>query len=274
MPMQEICTLLDPVSALVRSVRPLMDDRSADRSITVKGKNDFVTAADFAVQRALERGLRDLCPAFAVMGEESARHEIDPNIPTWVIDPIDGTSNFIHRCAFSAVSVGLVLGGESLLGVVFNPYLDELFTAVKGCGAACNGQPIAVSDLDCFDTALVGIGTMPYNKDKTGDAFRLWRALFHAGNDIRRSGSAALDVCYVAAGRLDVFAEPSLGSWDFAASSVILREAGGTLTDWYDHCPILDGRRHSVAASNGKLHRELMNIINAADVMTAIENNA
>ncbi len=273
MSMQEIHALLEPVSALVRSVRSLMDDRSADRSVTVKGDSDFVTAADLAVQQALEDGLRALRPDFAFMGEESACHEIDPNVPTWVIDPIDGTTNFIHRYAFSAVSVGLVLGGESILGVVFNPYLDELFAAVKGCGATCNGRPISVSSLADFNTALVGIGTMPYYKEKTSDTFRLWCSLFNAGADIRRSGSAALDVCYVAAGRMDVFAEPSLGSWDFAAASVILREAGGTLTDWHDTRLACDGRRHSVAASNGLLHRDLLNCIIAADVMATTEIN-
>ena len=271
MNMQEIYALIPPVSALVRSVRPLMDDRSADRTVTVKGDSDFVTAADLAVQAALEEGLRALRPDFAFMGEESEMHTIDPNIPTWVIDPIDGTTNFIHRYAFSSVSVGLVLGGESIFGIVFNPYMDELFAAVKGYGATCNGRPISVSSLDDFDTALVGIGTMPYYKEKTSDTFRLWSILFNAGSDIRRSGSAALDVCYVAAGRMDVFAEPSLGSWDFAASSIILREAGGTLTDWHNTRLPCDGHRHSVAASNTKLHRALLDIITAADVMSSTE---
>ncbi|MBQ8397895.1 MAG: inositol monophosphatase [Clostridia bacterium] len=271
MNMQDIHALLEPVSALVRSVRPLMDDRSADRSVTVKGDSDFVTAADLAVQQALETGLRTLRPDFAFMGEESAMHTIDPAVPTWVIDPIDGTTNFIHRYAFSAISVGLVLGGEPIFGIVFNPYLDELFAAVKGFGATCNGQPISVSPLDHFDTALVGIGTMPYYKEKTSDTFRLWCSLFNAGADIRRSGSAALDVCYVAAGRMDVFAEPSLGSWDFAASSIILREAGGTLTDWHNTHLACDGHRHSVAASNGKLHQTLLDFIINADVMATTE---
>lgn len=266
----ELAALLAPVTALVRGVRPLMDERAASE-VTVKGDSDFVTAADLAVQQALEDGLRAIRPNFAFMGEESAMHEIDPAVPTWVIDPIDGTTNFIHRFAFSAVSVGLVLGGEPILGIVFNPYLDELFAAVKGGGATCNGRPIGVSSLDNFDTALVGIGTMPYYKDKTSDTFRLWRRLFNAGADIRRTGSAALDVCYVAAGRMDVFAEPSLGSWDFAASSIILREAGGRLTDWHGVELPCDGHRHSVAASNAILHGNLLDIIAAEHVMAATE---
>lgn len=266
----ELAALLEPVTVLVRGVRPLMDDRAA-ANITVKGDSDFVTTADIAVQQALADGLRTLCPDFAFMGEESAMHTINPAVPTWVIDPIDGTTNFIHRFAFSAVSVGLVLGGEPLLGVVFNPYLDELFAAVKGGGAVCNGKPIAVSPLACFDTALVGIGTMPYYKDKTSDVFRLWQRLFNAGADIRRTGSAALDVCYIAAGRMDVFAEPSLGSWDFAASSVILREAGGRLTDWHGVEFPCDGHRHSVAASNAILHENLLDLIAAEQVMAATE---
>ena len=269
--MQEIFNLLAPVCDLVRSVRVLMDDRSADRTVTVKGDSDFVTAADLAVQQALEEGLHQLRPDFAFMGEESEMHTVDPNVPTWIIDPIDGTTNFIHRYAFSSVSVGLVLGGESILGVVFNPYMDELFAAVKGYGATCNGQPISVSSLDDFNTALVGIGTMPYYKQKASDTFRLWSILFNAGSDIRRSGSAALDVCYVAAGRMDVFAEPSLGSWDFAASAIILREAGGTLTDWHNTRLASDGRRHSVAASNTVLHQSLLDLIVSADVMSSTE---
>ena len=267
---QEYRDLLAPVSALVRSVRPMILEHAVGK-ITAKGDNDFVTATDYAVQKILEEGLHAIRPDFAFLGEESADHRLDLNVPTWVIDPIDGTTNFIHRYAFSCVSVGLVLGGDTLIGVVYNPYMDELFSAARGFGATLNDRPISVSEIDDFRYALVNIGTMAYHKNKTADAFRLWKRLFCAGSDIRRSGSAALDLCYVAVGRTEMYAEPALCSWDFAAGAVILREAGGKLTDWYGTPLVCDGKRHSVAASNGILHDEFCRIIAEEDVMSATE---
>ncbi len=264
----EITTLLTRVTDLVRSLRPLVDDR-AERTVTVKSDSNFVTTADLNVQNALEAGLRTIAPTFAFLGEESDDHAIDPATPTWVIDPIDGTTNFIHRAAYSAISVGLVQNGQPILGVVFNPYLDELFAAAAGQGATCNGQPILVTDLDSFDTALVGIGTMPYFKQYASDVFRLFKNLFLAGADIRRSGTAALDLCSLAMGRLDVFAEPMLYPWDYAAGSLIIREAGGRLTDWAGNDLAVDGHCHSMAGSNTRLHSALLAIIADADVMHA-----
>lgn len=264
----EISTLLQQLTALVRRLRPLVDDR-AERSVTVKSDSNFVTTADLNVQNALEAGLRQIAPAFAFLGEESEDHRLDPNTPTWVIDPIDGTTNFIHRAAYSAISVGLVQNEQPILGVVFNPYLDELFAAARGQGATCNGQPIHVTDLDTFNTALVGIGTMPYFKQHADHTFRLFKHLFLAGADIRRSGTAALDLCSLAMGRLDVFAEPMLYPWDFAAGSLILREAGGRLTDWSGKEITVDGHCHSMAGSNTRLHADLLRVIADADVMQA-----
>ncbi len=254
---------LDTLCSLVREVRPIIFDRGLAANIKVKGVSDFVTQADTTIQSFIRERLTELCPECRFMGEEGSQHDIDMCVPTFVLDPIDGTTNFIHDMQLSAVSLALTLGGETLKAVVYNPFTNEMFSAEKGKGAYLNGNPIHVSAAPDLSHALVGIGTMPYEKDISSGYFELYRQLFLRSEDIRRIGSAALDACYVAVGRIDCYLENGLHLWDFAATRLIIAEAGGVLTDWSGN-PLrtdITSQTCEVAFSNGKFHDEFIGII-------------
>lgn len=250
-------TLAD-MEKTVRSARPIVFDRDLAGAVSEKGVCDYVTKADTSVQKFIRDSLEKAFPDCAFMGEESPDHRVDPERPTFILDPIDGTTNFIHGFCLSATSLALALGGETLLAVIYNPFTDELFSAEKGKGAFLNGNPIHVSDAPDLAHSLVGVGTMPYRKETGSKYFGLYRELYLRGVDIRRIGSAALDACYVAAGRSDCYIENGLGTWDIAASRLIVAEAGGVMTDWKGNPTTLDKAVNAVAASNGKVHAELL----------------
>ncbi|MBO7761469.1 MAG: inositol monophosphatase [Clostridia bacterium] len=202
--------------------------------VTEKGADsaNLVTYYDTAVQAYLIEHLRAAYPDAAFMAEEQ---ENDPAVLAaercFIIDPIDGTANFIHGYRRSAISLAMLERGEIVLAAVHDPYLDETFTAERGKGAYLNGTPIQVSERKPRN-ALCVFGTAPYGKEKFGAAtFRLAEALFRGTRDVRRSGSAALDLAHVAAGRCDLFFELALSPWDIAAGILLIREAGGIITD-------------------------------------------
>ena len=180
---------------------------------------------------------------------------------TWVLDPIDGTMNFIRDLGLSAVSLALVENGQTVLGIVYNPFRDELFCAEQGRGATLNGETIRVRETKELSGALVAVGTAPYYKPSVGACFDIYRELFLRGVDIRRLGSAAIDICYVAAGRFDCYYEFVLSIWDFAAARLILTEAGGKITDTAG-AVTGSALKSPIVASNGFLHEELLSIIN------------
>ena len=224
------------IEALIRAAGAMMrkvPDSVRNNPEVKEGSSNFVTEYDVKVQNYLKQGLSELYPDAKFFAEEDGESRCTFGEGyTFVIDPIDGTTNFMCGYNTSAVSVGLLLDGEPLFGGIYDPYRDEYFSAVRGFGATCNGAPIHVSDRPAA-RGLVTIGTAPYRKDTladtmlsmTGDLFRLFA-------DFRRSGSAALDICHVACGRSEVFCEPVLSPWDFAAGLVILTEAGGVATDF------------------------------------------
>ncbi len=261
---------LQALCDLVREVRPIVFDRELAADFRAKGDSDFVTQADTSVQNYICDRLIELCPECRFMGEEGSDHDVDPSIPTFVLDPIDGTTNFIHDMRLSAVSLALTLGGETLKAVVYNPFTDEMFSAEKGRGAYLNGQPIHVSSAPDLSHALVGIGTMPYEKHISDGYFELYRQLFLRGVDIRRIGSAALDACYVAVGRVDCYLENGLCPWDFAATRLIVTEAGGVVTDWSGNALDLTREKSEVAFSNGRFHDEFIEIIKKYRGITAL----
>ncbi|HIS69477.1 MAG TPA: inositol monophosphatase [Candidatus Gallacutalibacter stercoravium] len=219
-------------------------------AVTVKeGHANYVTQVDVAVQNFLMDRLAKLLPhaGFLAEEEEKSRPKEQDLALYWVIDPIDGTTNFIRNLRRSAVSIGLVQEGRGLLGVVYNPYQDELFSAAVGEGARCNGQPIQAAHTELED-ALIALGTSPYRRDLAERTMEAAKHLFLHCGDLRRTGSAALDLCDIAAGRIDGFFEAVLSPWDYAASSVILKEAGafiGTLPPYTfgytEPIPILAG---------------------------------
>lgn len=192
---------------------------------TKEGHANFVTQGDLAVQKFLLPRLQEICPESVFFAEEK---ENDPltDRPTWVVDPIDGTFNYMRGRGCSSISAALLVGQEPVLGVVLNPYRDELFSAEKGKGAFLNGTAVHVADTP-FERAMVGFGTSPYKPALAGRSMKAaLRFLLEAG-DLRRTGSAAIDLCDVACGRSDVFFELTLSPWDVAAGALLVREAGG-----------------------------------------------
>ncbi len=196
--------------------------------VSKEGRANFVTKYDVEVQQFLFAKLAQLYPTATFIGEEEDQRAI-PGEYCFIIDPIDGTTNFIMDYHHSAISVGLMYHGEMAAGVVYNPYLDELFYAERGTGAFLNNKPLRVMDLPLAE-GLVSIGTCPYYRDKADEVFALSRKLFDVALDIRRTGSAALDLCYVAAGRFALYFEPVLSPWDYSAASLIVAEAGGRIS--------------------------------------------
>lgn len=194
-----------------------------------EGHANFVTAYDKKVQEFLEAKLMRLMPEAVFVGEEEEDHPAIREGYAFIVDPIDGTTNFMKGYCVSAVSVGLLKDGVPFMGAVYNPYLDEVFYAEAGKGAFCNGKPIHVSGKP-LAKGIVIVGTAPYYRELYDKTFEMIRYYFDRSLDIRRSGSAALDLCNVASGRAELFFEMRLQPWDFAAGSLIVTEAGGTVS--------------------------------------------
>ena len=229
LPLAEMETLIRKAGAIMRSV----PDEVRNNPECKEGSANFVTAYDVKVQEFLKEGLSRLFPTAAFFAEEDGESSraIGSGY-TFIIDPIDGTTNFMCGYNTSAVSVGLLLDGQPIFGGIYDPYRDEYFSAVAGQGATCNGDPIRVSERP-VTRGIVAIGSAPYRKDTLLETMISMTAeLFRTFADFRRSGSAALDICHVACGRLDAFCEPILSPWDYAAGSVILAEAGGIATNF------------------------------------------
>lgn len=205
---------------------------AADRiGVTEKGgdRRNLVTQYDVRVQELLRAQLLAAYPEAHFIGEEGGEQEEDAlHGLAFIADPIDGTANFVRGYRASAVSIAAAQDGEIVCGVVYNPYLDTMFAAERGKGAWENGKPIHVTDNGIADS-IVCLGTASYYPDTFEQTFRLARALFDAAIDVRRSGSAALDLCYVAAGCADVMFEARLCPWDHAAAGLIVTEAGGRI---------------------------------------------
>lgn len=248
--------LLKQVTQAVRGAGALVCAMKKPEVTSKEGHANFVTQADIASQDFLLEKLGGLLPGAHFFAEEQERNVMEPGY-NWVIDPIDGTTNFMRGYRHSAISVGLVRDGEAVLGVVYNPYTDEVFHGVKGGGAYINDVPVQVSALP-MDQALVVFGSSPYYREKADETFDTVKRIFLSCGDIRRSGSAALDLCYVAAGRCDGFFEAVLSPWDYAAASVIITEAGGFIGTKQDRhftyeekIPIIAGNPAVYAALQG-----------------------
>ncbi len=225
------------------------------QEVTFKSEVDLVTAVDREAERLILETILDAFPGHGIVAEESgARPGREPF--RWYVDPVDGTTNFAHGFPHCAVSIALAEGDDARLGVVLDPIRDELFSAVAGQGARLNGSPIAVSATPTLDRALVATG-FPYDRrQRAGFYLRYWQAVMERAQDVRRGGSAALDLCWVACGRLDAFWEWKLHPWDTAAGRLVVAEAGGRVTDFAGGPHRLDGAE--TAASNGHVHEALL----------------
>lgn len=225
-------------------------------AIEEKGRpGDLVTAADKASEKAILEVLRRHVPEHGILAEESGKLGDISSQYLWAIDPLDGTTNFAHQYPPFGVSVGLLIDGIPQVGVVFDPFHNELFRAAQGLGATRNRQPIRVSETAELRNSLLVTG-FAYDRRETSDNnYAEFCHLTHLTQGVRRSGSASIDLCYVSCGRLDGYWERGLSPWDLAAGVVILSEAGGKITA-YDGSPwkIESGR---ILATNGKLHESL-----------------
>lgn len=224
-----------------------------------EGHANFVTSVDKAVQEYLAGALSELLPGSGFIGEEQENDALT-DIPTWIIDPVDGTTNLIHNYRHSAVSIALVENRQPVLGAVYQPYTDEYFFAEKGRGATLNGEPIHVARTP-FDNALVGFGTSPYNEELAQVSMNLALAFLKNCADVRRTGSSALDLSYVACGRQDVFFELILRPWDFAAGALLVTEAGGHFAMPFGDGEVRFDRPQGVLAANEVCMQEALTLI-------------
>ena len=224
-----------------------------------EGVNNLVTEADHAAEKAIITVIKASFPEHQILAEETGEI-VQDSVYKWIIDPIDGTVNFAHGIPLNCVSIALEKEGEIIMGAVFNPHLDEFFFAQKGEGATLNDKPIQVSnEMQVMKACLVTGFPYTYINMPNGP-LELFEKFIRKGVPVRRFGSAAIDLCWVAAGRLDGFFEHKLEPWDSAAGFLIVEEAGGKVTD-------LEGNKfsvyqHKLLATNGKIHEEMVAIIN------------
>lgn len=226
-----------------------------------KGEIDLVTEVDLACEEAIISAIREAYPTHAFLAEEKG--EQDGGSPyLWVIDPLDGTTNYSHGFPFYCASVALSHGGDVLVGAVYDPTRDEMFHAVRGRGAFLNGKRISVSRTGDMISALLATG-FPYSiKTTTRNNLKEFAAFAMRAQAVRRPGAAAMDLCYVACGRLDGFWEFHLKPWDMAGGALIVTEAGGKVTQ-SDGTP-LDLYKPDIVASNGSLHEQMLETLRIA----------
>ncbi|HYZ29679.1 MAG TPA: inositol monophosphatase family protein [Thermoleophilaceae bacterium] len=246
---------LELAVSLARDAGALLLERfgHAARDVGVKSSStDMVSAADRDAEALIQAGLRAACPDDGLLAEEGAR-ELAASGRRWIVDPLDGTTNFLYGFPQWCVSIAL----EGSLGVIFDPVRDELFAAVRGSGATLNGEPIRMAAPPPLSTALIATG-FGYDAERRGNQGQVLRRVVPHIRDIRRAGAAALDLAWVAAGRLDGYYERGLQAWDWAAARIIVEEAGGAVAD-------LEPEPHGLAAAHRDLLPELLDLLREAE---------
>jgi len=206
----------------------------------------------------LQRRLKEEYPGVGFISEEEPAAGVEGDC--WIVDPIDGTTNFMHGFGCSAVSLGYCSGGEVVAGVIYQPFTGEMFWAEKGKGAFMNGKPISCSRSEHLSESLGLFEYNPYFKNECADALEQARRMYMTCRDIRTLGSAAVELAYIACGRADAFLGRYLKPWDYAAGSIIIREAGGMLTDMHGNVPVKEMNCH-ILATNGRIHNEFMDLL-------------
>lgn len=229
-------------------------------SFTTKTKSnphDLVTEYDFKSEEAILTSLHKKYPHHSYLAEESGKHQIDKKEVLWIIDPLDGTVNFAHHIPVFAVSIAACIGNKLLCGVIYNPITQELFHASLGNGAFLNDKPIEVSHNESLKNAFLATGFPSNLKDNPNHCIEHFNHILRLGTPIRRLGAAAIDLAYIAAGRFDAFWEVVLSPWDFAAGALIIKEAGGIITQMNGEAIHLH-HPNTIVASNGKLHKNIL----------------
>ena len=237
-----------------------------DQSFIISNKegiNNLVTEVDHKSEAAIFKVIKEQFPEHYILSEEAGEIIQDSNYK-WIIDPIDGTVNYANRIPICCVSIGIEKDGKMILGAVYNPFIGELFFAEKGNGATLNNKTIHVSNKSDVSTSCLVTG-FPYTYlDEANGPLQVFEKLIRKGVPVRRLGSAAIDLCWVAMGRFDGFYEHQLQAWDSAAGFLMIEEAGGKVTD-------LSGKyynpyQHGIVATNGKIHDELLKVINGGEL--------
>jgi len=246
------------VEAAREAGRLLREGFRQPMTVSRKGRRELVTSCDSASEDIIIGAIRSAYPDDLIIAEESSPAQGD-RARVWIVDPLDGTNNFAHGYPFFSIAIAIEEEGALVAGIVYDPLREELFLAEKGAGATLNGEPIGVSKSETLDESIVATG-FPYDRtSETGNNLASLNRFILSVRGIRRAGSAELDLVYVAAGRLDGYWEMGLKTWDVSAGGIIVREAGGTVTNFagghWDH------RLGDVAASNGLIHDEMLSIV-------------
>jgi myo-inositol-1(or 4)-monophosphatase len=252
-----------------REAGAILRQRLGRVTVEFKGAVDLVTEADRASETLIAGRLSGAFPDHRLVGEEGIAQASGGGVESsyaWVVDPLDGTTNFSHGYPHFAVSIALTHAGSVILGVVYDPMRDELFAAQRGFGATLNGKTIRVSEIDVMLRSLLATG-FSYDLAERGEQLALWASIQSQTQGIRRDGAAALNLCYVAAGRLDGFWENPLQPWDMAAGSLIIQEAGGVVTDYSGGT--FDVFGHEVIAGNPAIHAAVLDIVLAQSLQPA-----
>lgn len=230
-----------------------------------EGINNLVTEADHASEKAIIDVIKKDFPDHFILSEESGESG-SPNEYKWIIDPIDGTVNFANGIPICCVSIAVEHNGDMILGAVYNPNMNEFFFAEKGCGATLNDKRITVSEKTKLINSCLVTG-FPYTYlDEPNGPIQIFEKLIRQGIPVRRLGSAAIDLCWVAAGRFDGFYEHNLSAWDSAAGFLIVEEAGGKVTDFKGN--YYSPYQPHLVATNQKIHDELLSVVNGGDVVS------
>lgn len=237
------------VGAFIRNERKIFDPNRIEH----KGVNDLVSYVDKEAEKQIVGRLMELLPEAGFITEEGTNTTQQERF-NWVIDPLDGTTNFIHGLPIFSVSIALMEYQAVVLGVVYEVNLDECFSAVRGGGAFCNDQPIRVSKAISLTSSLIATGFPYYDFDQVDKYFEVLKFLIRSTHGLRRLGSAAVDLCYVSSGRIEGYFEYNLNSYDVAAGALIVQEAGGTVTDFEGGKDFIFGRQ--IVATNGHIHAQ------------------
>jgi myo-inositol-1(or 4)-monophosphatase len=226
--------------------------------VVKKGTIDLVTEADLEAEKAILQILQESFPHDNLLSEEAGR-QTENSGRTWLVDPLDGTTNFAHAFPFFAVSIALEVDGDLVAGVVYDPFKDELYEAATGSGARLNDEPIHVSSVSQLGDSLLGTG-FPYDvQEKPERVMELFERMVVRAQGVRRPGSAALDLCYLAAGRFDGFWEEGLHPWDTAGGAIIVHEAGGKVTTFAGEP--FSPYKSSIVAANPLLHKTMLSLL-------------
>lgn len=243
--------------AVLEAGKLMNSEYTNEKNIISKGKFNFVTSIDIEVQEFLIKELNKIIPGCNIISEETSKNLYNLEGATFILDPIDGTTNFMYNMRHSAISLALFTDKRPEYAIIYNPSTNEIFEAEYNMGAYLNGTRINVNKSASLNESLIGFGTTPYDRKNMDKTFSILKELFKECIDIRRSGSAALDIAYVACGRLDAFFEMTLQPWDFAAGLIILNEAGGKITDW-NGMALKITEPSSILATNKFIHEELL----------------